>query len=607
MADVPPANTAQNKRKFSALESSQTEQENGSRSSGIDDPARPHITRLAPELLREIFSYFQHPDLHENKMSVEDIYTPLPPPHFDALKNSRLTCSVFNRVATPLLLPILRIRTDRKSLDRVEAIAQNPLLCSGVRGIQILMSCRLRSFAFDSSEYLSFIQQRVSGMLDRQSTDLALRVAQGENEGHQLALDHRAAHESPTYDRTRACLMACGLILGSAPLPPIMSVPSLRGVGFREAIVGLVPPALISEYYTMLNQAYITYQVDYKRDFPVVSEGLLVKALAQVVSTPARTVSLSFSESLSDIIENEETEAILVDPRFTMTWLLRTTKPSECRKYSQYLEREDVAPYTAMFSDLPIAIHQKGSSVNSLELHGPLIDYQASILCPGGGSSISHRLVLNQLQMALQNLHTFILPDLEALLRTARQTPSGRGHMAGRDPGGISIAQYLNAVLSSRRLQKLELNISLSDEDAVFHESRLFEIGQTLSQISYRHLRIIRLRNIKITQQDLQAFCTLLSPEVEYLEFAIITLTDEGRWIPILDLLRDLLRERCAQELCQVELERLHGGEMDQVLDNFRGDAGAQESFFYDLMDQICCYVAGEGVHTNPLHDFGPF
>ncbi|CAH0004517.1 unnamed protein product [Clonostachys byssicola] len=603
MADVPPANTAQNKRKFSTFESSQTEQGNGRLPPGIQDPAdtRPHITRLATELLREIFSYFQHPELYENKIIVDDIDHRLPPIYFNALKNSRLTCHLFNRHATPLLLPILRIGTDMRSLSRVEAIASNPLMSSGVRAIQIRMSCRLRSFAYDNTEYLSFIQSRVNRMLDAQSARLEQTVDRVENECHQLALDHQAAHQTPIYDNTRACHMACGIILGSAPLPPLISMPSLRGVGFREAIVGLVPPALIREYRDMLNFGHLTYQIDYKRDFPVVSEGLLVKALAELVSDPTRSVSLSFTETRPNI--GDEAEIIFSDPRNTARWLNRPAKPSECRDYQEYLEREDMAPYTAMFSDLPIAIKEKGSSVNSIELHGPVIDYQSSILCPGGGSSISHRLVLRQLHMALQNLETFIIPDLDTIFRPSQQTPSRRGQMDGRDPGGISIAQYLNAVLSSRRLVKLELDISVSDVEAIFPQSRLSEIGQSLSQISSRNLIIVNLHRIRLTQQELGAFCASLSPEIQYLGLAMITLT-QGSWIYIFDLLRDVLRERCAQDACQVELERLQGEEMYHAVETLRRNPRAEPSAIDDLYDQIYCYITGEGVHTNPLHAF---
>ncbi|CAH0047615.1 unnamed protein product [Clonostachys solani] len=605
MADLPPANTAQKKRKYATFESSQAQKRDGSPSEPFERPVQPanaYILSLAPELLGEIFSNFQHPSLYENKILVEDIDRPLPESHLRALQSSRRVCCLFNSVATPLMLPILRVQVDKESLDRVQKIAGHPLMSAGVRGIQILMSCRLRSFALDKSEFIGFLQATMNDMLDRQSMGLALMVARGDNESHQLALDHRAAKESPAYDRTRACLLACGRILGrDAPLPPIRSMPSLRGQGFREAIVGLVAPSLIDDYQQMLDHVHEEYRKQYERDLPVISQGLLVQALAKVVSTPHRTISLSFNETLSDVME-EETEEIFAGREITALWLNNPIKPSDCHKYQQYIQREDMAPYTALFWDLPIAIRQTGSSVNSLELHGPVIDYQHSILCPGGGSVTSHALVLNQLHMALQNLHTFILPELYVLQPT-RRTPFAMGHIDERAPGGITIAQYLSAVLSSRNLQKLELNPSPSEADVIFRQPRPSEVGHTLSQIRCEYLRVVALHNIKITQQELEAFCIALSPDIEFLELAGISLT-QGSWAPILDLLRDLLRERCVRGVCEVELEHLNGDEMEQVLTNVTGDPNA---FLRDLLDQFMGYIRGDGVHSNPLVELGPF
>lgn len=49
----------------------------------------------------------------------------------------RLACQLFNTLASPLLVPIIRVEVDQPSLDRVLALRGNPLIAAGVLAIQV--------------------------------------------------------------------------------------------------------------------------------------------------------------------------------------------------------------------------------------------------------------------------------------------------------------------------------------------------------------------------------------------------------------------------------------------------------------------------------------
>ncbi|VUC30465.1 unnamed protein product [Clonostachys rosea] len=592
MADQPPANTSQNGASSSASGSSRVTSIHDLLSPN-NDPAVPvpgftFVTRLAPELLREIFSHFEHPYLDKNKLCVLNLDVKLPEDDFKALANSRLVCSMFNRVATPLLLPILRIQTDEMSLGRVRNIAGNPLLSSGIRGIQILMSCRLRSFATQKRHYLVYHQASLTSMLEGYSADVELGFPQ-------VAPTHLDA-SSPGATRGRACLRAIDRLLGDdAPLPALMAFPGLFDEGFPQHMPGLVEPDLMDHYTQVINECYMDYRAEYERDYVVVSEGSLVSALAQLASTPNRQVSLSFSETPQEYPpqRTRKAEQIFSSMDETMWWLKRTIRPSEVYMYPRYMQHVDMAPYCAMFSELPIAIRQTGSSLNSLEFSGPLISSRNTILCPGGGSNAADALMMKQLQAALQDLQAFVLPNLYVVPPRDEDQET---------PGGISMAQYISAALSSRHLRKIDLNPSESEEEAFLNEDPgPIDFGTCLSQMRCRNLREVMLLNIQFTEEELTAFCRIVSPEIELLGLTGIDLT-QGSWIPILDLLRNLLGERCARQECELLVADLRGSEMDEALEHLGlTPEWMNGQILLDFVKRILGYIRGEGDDENPL------
>ncbi|CAH0037978.1 unnamed protein product [Clonostachys solani] len=217
------------------------------------------ITQLAPEPLSDIFGYFQHPALHENRINMDCINARFPRDHFQALKSLRLTCSLFNQIATPLLLPNLRVQVGKPSLDRIQAIAKNSLLSAGLRGIQVHMGYRFKTLALDETEFFSYQRGHVNQLLNYHAMFLKHWIDKATGDGTGQALlwsDERFT----MLERIRACVLACDRYLGREALstPRISSLPY---DALPELLKEPVNDELVAEYQKVLYQAHQDYRV----------------------------------------------------------------------------------------------------------------------------------------------------------------------------------------------------------------------------------------------------------------------------------------------------------------------------------------------------------
>ena len=80
-------------------------------------------------------------------------YTDLPEKR-QAVYNSRLVCRRFRDLATPLLLPTVRVKLEQGSLDRLDAISKNPAVAASVRGIEVVLASRLQRPATDMAAFV---------------------------------------------------------------------------------------------------------------------------------------------------------------------------------------------------------------------------------------------------------------------------------------------------------------------------------------------------------------------------------------------------------------------------------------------------------------------
>ncbi|CAI6092973.1 unnamed protein product [Clonostachys chloroleuca] len=269
---------------------------------------------------------------------------------------------------------------------------------------------------------------------------------------------------------------------------------------------------------------------------------------------------------------------------------------------------DELKAYSALFWHLPIAISQTGNVLNSLQLGGPLVGYEYNIICPDDISpTIPDQPIWDQLQMACQNLQTFILTNVyfRWRLRHTRFPINVHGYEKQPIEEGISIGKYIGTILSGNALERVELDASVLGLRALSREGARCPVGYALCRMTCTNMRVVSLTNIGISQKKLEALCQSLSSGMQLLSLSDVQLT-HGSWVPILDLLRDLLNERWVHGKCQVRLSLLGGGEIEQLEAAHNNEEG-EIAYLERLMGRCMEYIQSRQVGKNPAIAPGVF
>ncbi|VUC29895.1 unnamed protein product [Clonostachys rosea] len=525
---------------------------------------------------------------------VEDLHRGFADDDYKTLKSLRLVCSLFNQVATAFLMPILRVQLDKPSLDRIQAISRNPLLCSGLRGIQVRAGYRFQMNALHKEVYFTFQRHQVNRLLHYHAFYLGRRVEDVTTETHKACI--WTEERFTMLEGIRACVLACDRCLGrDVAAVPRISLESQPQSDLHEILTRPVEEALIDEYQEILYKAYEAYKRQYERDWPVISEGLLISALSKVLSGPPRPVSLSFR----DITRGMQHWFGFKDKEEATKWLAQTTGLSEVSELEGRPIGDELQVYSGLLWHLPIAISQTGSVLSGLRLHGPLVGYEYNMIGPKDISpAIPDQPVWDQLQVACQNLQEFVLTNVNFhyKLRHNRFPVNIHGYEQPVDEG-LSIGKYIGTILSGTILEKVKLDASVPGLRGISRVGARCPLGYALSRMTCTNMRVVSLTNIGITQKKLETFCQSLNSSMQLLELSDVQLT-HGSWVPILDLLRGLLNERWAERKCQVQLSALSGAEIEQL------EAAHQDEdehiFVGRLMGQFMEYIQSQQIGKNP-------
>ncbi|CAG9991765.1 unnamed protein product [Clonostachys byssicola] len=570
------------------------------------DLSRPHlrgikITQLPQELLTWIFSLFQHSALNQNRIGVEDIGRKFAKSDYETLKNLRLVCHLFDQIATPFLLPIIRVQLNQSSLERVQSISRNPRLKSGIRGIQLFIGCRLKIHASSKFEFFTH-QQRIARQLFDYNAFMYHRARQRSSDG--LAdVQGWGEERLLMLDRIRACVLACDRFLGTSPLPALgrLDIPHSE---FPPRLKEQVDESLIDECETILHRAYEYNKAEYLRDWPVVSEKQLSDALAQLISLQNLPISLSIVE----IPPFEQYFDSFLDTQKAFNCLTRPLRLSEIGKLKGKPIGDEIAAYTRVFWDLPIAIYQAGSLLRGFELKGPTVSERYSMICPEEMSCTPEKPVWNQLHVVCQDLQTLIIKDLtfNYWLDDETQPVGDNEEQSGQVPhAGLecSIGKYVGSMLSGRRFEKVELDMSLRGSRPNTPQKERCPLGYVLSRASWPRARAISLKSVIMTQRKMELFCGSMNPDVEELNLSDILLS-QGSWAPVLDLLRELLKQRCMEGKCRVRLIHLAGGEVGQLADDILSASVVDDMTPLEastsVMESFSKYITGDEVGQNP-------
>ncbi|CAI6080402.1 unnamed protein product [Clonostachys chloroleuca] len=541
------------------------------------DLSRPHlrgikITQLPKELLTWIFSLFQHSALNQNRIGVEDIGRKFAKSDYEILKNLRLMCHLFDQIATPFLLPIIRVQLNQSSLERVQSISRNTRLKSGVRGIQLFIGCRFKIHASSKSEFFTH-QQRIARQLFDYNALMyhnAAHQARERNSGRPADVQGWGEERLLMLDRIRACVVACDRFLGTSPLPALgrLDIPDSE---FPPRLKEQVDEGLIDECEEILHGAYEYNKAEYLRDWPIVSEKQLSNALAQLISPQNLPISLSIVE-IPPFVQYFDS---FLDTRKAFNCLTRPLGLSEIGKLRGKPIGDEIAAYTRVFWDLPIAIYQTGSLLQGFELKAPTT-------------------------LIIKGLSFNYWLDDRAQLVGDDEEQSDQAPQTGLE---CSIGKYVGSILSGRRLEKVELDMSLRGSRPNTSQKERCPLGYVLSRASWPRARAVSLKSVIITQRKMESFCGSINLDVEELILSDILLS-QGSWVPVLDLLRELLKQRCMEGKSRVRLIHLAGGEVEQLANGILSasvvDGMTPLEASAGVMESFSKYIKGDEVGQNP-------
>ncbi|SPO04392.1 uncharacterized protein DNG_07077 [Cephalotrichum gorgonifer] len=263
------------------------------------------VTDLPTDILREIFDYFKDARMARPgrvdwtwSKSYDDLTKKR-----QAVLSSRLVCRRLRDMASPLLLPTVRVKLERESLSRFEEISRIPEVAASVRGIEIVLSCRSGELATDLGRFITHRKEDIRIVRDVEP--------------------HFAEIEQAWDD--------------------YLKDPTVDTVG--------------NKYQTLLRESFSEYKRRHDEQMELVESGTFVDTIASAVSRMPLFGSLLFDDA--DIYAGHLTP----DEREAPSLSLALT----AAKSWTALEAMSVELTAArVLSDLPIAIHKAGVSLREL-------------------------------------------------------------------------------------------------------------------------------------------------------------------------------------------------------------------------------------------------
>lgn len=241
-----------------------------------------HILNLPEDILYEIFNHFHCDKIHRGLFdaTIHNDWTKL-----QTVKAARLVCHTFNRLASPLLCPTLRVRLDHVSLDFVAKVAENPLTAKGVHNIEVVVDYYPRELATD---LLRFGQRRRNDLIHRVRE--CCRYEMIEIEANDM--DHETVSDYP-YKDYQQTMEYCQNIIAAWN-----KYTRLADKGDMDATsLGFI---------LLFRQGHQEYIQKHEEQFQLITDGSFVDRLTSAMSRMRHCVSLQFVDDIDcySMLEN---------------------------------------------------------------------------------------------------------------------------------------------------------------------------------------------------------------------------------------------------------------------------------------------------------------
>ncbi|VUC23974.1 unnamed protein product [Clonostachys rosea] len=445
------------------------------------------------------------------------------------LQSLRLTCRLFNRIASPLLCTFLRLELSQASLDRLTGLSKNALIIKGLRGLQLSLAYRPTELARDIASYMRNKLETLNFQfvphceIETESLSRSSTTQDNDLRGFRLfkCLDEYEALSSAWEN----------YIQGQDPHPC---------------------PQDLEPHQRVLRQSFESYKSLHEEQFDLLMSGSFVNTIASTTAKTQHPIALSIHDHIfwysddNDFSDEDYSTELILNREKLSRFLLQ---PHSWEEIEIMVGEPMILPIRILV-DLPIAIHEAGGCLDSLSLDCFSSAWRNVPMDYSHGSYSESP--WSQLKAACQQLRVFEFGSW-----IMNEQGSTRHNVKAEDK--FYVDKYVSVMLASPNLKCATIDMA-----CLKLEENYYCLQTYLSQNSSSSLQKLALEYVHLSQRDLEALCRMLGPKPVLVQISVTTLLD-GSWSGALEMLRSQVRPSSRSRECKVSFFHLAGGEFGVV------------------------------------------
>ncbi|KFA50464.1 hypothetical protein S40293_07887 [Stachybotrys chartarum IBT 40293] len=536
----------------------------------------------------------------------------------------RLVCRRFNDVASAFLIPIVTISLNQESLDRLTAISHHALIASGVREIHVDLRYRLAEVAGDIQLFKNLckrLMNQMSSTLNYYSEACFFRgtshqAATAEAKRYRLLMDREsdcyrfisAWDSSDTHPSD----------IGAEETEELKQDPDNSDEGWDFSVSEgetdenyYVSKSSVSgeEARQLLHDAHTQYKQIHYQQLQVIIDGSFGSTVASAMARMQSCVDLK----LTDFPDRKTSDLNVLDPDQVMEALSdREHLLKHLVRPSQWEEMEDLAVNqgavlapVGILSALPIALHEAGVALRKLTIRCFPLRSNFALLSPDC-SSLADSAHWDTFRSACANLKSFYFFPSHNYWSSRQRVRDE--HISGAAKACIDA--YLNAAISSPRLEELHINMSPLgfNEGSRGSYHGWYTATPLFEKVRWPRMKELHVSYMKSDEATLLSMLENLGPRLRRVFLSHIDLV-EGNWFATTQVLKEKLSAGNLAENHKKSVKfcmPLHGGELGYRTGTDDEPVGRRQrkrnnASLETVLSELESYIMGTNITQNPL------
>ncbi|CAH0051326.1 unnamed protein product [Clonostachys solani] len=587
---------------------------------------------LSTEILLMIIKCFEYTPNSEDT-GRQGIIAEFPEENLRTIQALRLTCRHLNLLASPFLLPVVKLSVNNMSLALANSLCFRPHMAAGVHAIRIGLGNRPADSVTNMYPFLELKEPDFESLAVDLRTEVGqatLLLGQAHQRGEVETIQRLEIATNNMYDancrgemirsamtklkkelsdawngrrhwrlqRERRRRVDAGLDIDS-DVDPFMVLAAEED--FDSDVdppvpTDVDPPVLtdvdpvnmdhLSRYRRLVTDAHKEYGRIQREQLELLQTGIFANTVARLASQGRHPISLEFFESRRYRPGN--------DPSTTRT---------PYRSVEALFDFLLAAPAWGNLADpvslnvlldLPIAIRNTGRILNGFQLSVPPMLHQI----PSIYSDDQPNNAWHGLSAASQTFKFFNLEKKEL-----KRIETGDETIAAAGLRGIR--KYFTALLSGHCFEEVSFDGYAYKRQGLATFGRQLPIGQAFANIEWPQIKTVRIFHVSMTQAELEGFVRGLGSNLEEIILHDVEMTGESScWMRALDILKEKVARRPEGAL-GFHVPYIIGDDITMFVQS--SDKLLVEHFErskkYTAMKLIERYVNNDGISELPLRD----